>query len=409
MIAPLQEYTFPYFEDKYDTQKVYSQTELKRGLTDYVRRTGTALYADKKMQLKLQTLKEIHQVGTHSNIWMGVPLKMQGSVFGVIVIQEYDESKIYSDDDFELLQYVAEQIATAIYRKQADDRHNATHKLLTTAMEQSPAGIVIADSGDVTLRLVNKAAREIRGHTDLPLSDIKLRDHINNWRIYFPDGSICFPEELPLTRSIQKGETVHNTELIIERDDGEKRWISVTSAPIKDSSGKIIAGIAVFPDITERKRMEEQLKATNEQLLADQKLLKEKNIALRELLNQIDREKEEIENQVQANIENAVNPVLRSLQEGSQSEFKAKLEALAKSLETISSPFINKLHHQFAKLTPRELEICNLIKQGHISKEISQLLNISIETVHQQRKSIRKKLGLTNKSVNLQTYLNRAD
>ena len=404
-----QTYSCPYFEDKFDKNNSLSQEDFKRGLTDYVRRTGKALYADRQMQLKLQNRKEIDQVGTQSSVWMGVPLKIQGDVFGVIVIQEYDESETYTDEDFELMQYVAGHIATAIYRKQSDDLHAATNNLLKTALEQSPAGIVIADAPDIKLRLINRAAQEIRGETDLPLSDISLKDFTQNWKVFFPDGSICFPEELPLTKSIQTGETIYNTELIIERDNGEKRWISITSAPIKNSSGKIIAGIAVFPDITEHRRMEEQLKATNEQLIEDQKLLQEKNITLRELLSHIDREKEAIENQVQANIEKTVNPVLRALQVESDSDLKAKLEALTQSLASISSPFINKLHNQYSKLTPRELEICSLIKQGHISKEISQLLNISVETVNQQRKSIRRKLGLTNKNVNLRTFLDRAE
>ena len=59
----------------------------------------------------------------------------------------------------------------------------------------------------------------------------------------------------------------------------------------------------------------------------------------------------------------------------------------------------------FSKLSPREIEICSLIKIGETSKEIAKALKISAATVQKHREAIRRKLGLTNRDVNLPSYL----
>ena len=57
------------------------------------------------------------------------------------------------------------------------------------------------------------------------------------------------------------------------------------------------------------------------------------------------------------------------------------------------------------KLSPREIEIANLIKNGIGSKEIAAMLNVSFKTVETHRNKIRKKLDILNKDINLTTYL----
>jgi len=57
------------------------------------------------------------------------------------------------------------------------------------------------------------------------------------------------------------------------------------------------------------------------------------------------------------------------------------------------------------KLAPKEVEICNFVKQGLTNKEIAELLNINERTVETHRYRIRKKLGITNQEDNLAVYL----
>ncbi|MBC7195958.1 MAG: helix-turn-helix transcriptional regulator, partial [Deferribacterales bacterium] len=56
-------------------------------------------------------------------------------------------------------------------------------------------------------------------------------------------------------------------------------------------------------------------------------------------------------------------------------------------------------------LTYTENQVCELIKIGFSTKEIAEKLNVSIDTVHTHRKNIRKKLGLSDKNINLYSYI----
>ena len=81
------------------------------------------------------------------------------------------------------------------------------------------------------------------------------------------------------------------------------------------------------------------------------------------------------------------------------------IDMLERSLENLTSSFGHKITSRSLKLTPKEINICNLIKHDLSSKEIAGLLGISLFTVERHRNNIRTKLNITNKHVNLNTYL----
>jgi PAS domain S-box-containing protein len=136
----------------------------------------------------------------------------------------------------------------------------STRSLLLAAIDQSPVGILIADAPDVKIRIANRAAIEIRGDSNLPLTDIPAGQHPSNWQVFHPDGTPFEPEELPLSRSVLYGDITQNVEAIIKREDGGQRWILANSAPVRNARGEIIAGLVVFTDITERRKTEEALR-----------------------------------------------------------------------------------------------------------------------------------------------------
>jgi len=158
-------------------------------------------------------------------------------------------------------------------------------------------------------------------------------------------------------------------------------------------------------DITERKHAENLLKQTAEQLKIEREALERKNIALREVLNQIETEKNTIKQQVVTNVEQAILPTLLKMKQTSHPVQARNFDLLEKELKEIISPFLSTIKNKFAKLSPRELEVSRLIKNGMTSKEIAGTLGVSPLTVHKYRELIRKKLGLVNNDTNLQTYL----
>ncbi len=158
-------------------------------------------------------------------------------------------------------------------------------------------------------------------------------------------------------------------------------------------------------DVTAQRRAAEELQRANEDLKADRAALHDKNVALREILEQIEKSKEQVAQQVRANVEKLVLPLLNRLSEDVGPRGEEYVKHLRRALGELTAPFIHELEARYATLTPRELEICALLRGGATSKEIARHLSISEETVRTQRKNIRRKLGITGGATNLQSFL----
>ncbi len=133
---------------------------------------------------------------------------------------------------------------------------------LQAALNNSHAGIAIADAPDGKLRYVNDAALRIRGASRKEVvQGIGIQRYVESWRICHLDGTPYRNDEPPLARAILFGET-GSKEFIIKREDGADRIVWANAAPIYDGEGKVAAGIVVFLDITETRRLNERLRQT---------------------------------------------------------------------------------------------------------------------------------------------------
>ncbi len=138
-------------------------------------------------------------------------------------------------------------------------------------------------------------------------------------------------------------------------------------------------------------------------LIEQKNVLDQKDLAIREVLRQIDRGKEEIKNNVVANVENLLMPIIQKLELKGESYYY--LQLLRNNLRELTTSFGAKLSDQKSNLTPKEIEICNMIRNGLTNKEISTILNVSSRTTEKHRANIRKKLGIINKDFNLFSFL----
>ena len=180
------------------------------------------------------------------------------------------------------------------------------------------------------------------------------------------------------------------------RKDGTRIPLLFNVSAICDVNGKPVLFLAILKNMTNIKKAEKML-------LEQKEILEQKNIALNEILGQIEIEKKQIKDNVIANAEHLLLPVVQKLRLTGESLELVKL--LQKNLQELTSSFGTKLSKEGVKLTTREIEFCNMIKNGLANKEIASLSNVSLATIERHRANIRKKLGLINKDVNLSSFL----
>jgi DNA-binding CsgD family transcriptional regulator len=147
---------------------------------------------------------------------------------------------------------------------------------------------------------------------------------------------------------------------------------------------------------------ERELQENNRQLSI---ALQEANTALRAVLANIEADKQRIYKDMQVNIDKVVMPILQALSVELPKAQRKYAEILQTNLEEITSPFTNRFLYQYQSLTPTEITICNMIRNGLRTKEIAQLRTVSAATINRHREHIRKKLKIANNDVNLTTYL----
>ncbi len=234
-------------------------------------------------------------------------------------------------------------------------------------------------------------------------------------------------------------------ELEYYHKNGSTVWMECIASAIRDDAGKPIGIYGVSRNITDRKRIEEELKRHKDQLesivrkrtaelslaydqlkgendarKASEEALKaremelekgrrellEMNSALKVLLKQREEDKANMEMNILSNLKTSVMPYLEKLEDSGLQENQIRLLSMFRSLlGEIVSPFIRNVSSEYLGLTPSEIQVASLIKEGKCSKEISKILNISLNTVHTYRYKIRIKTGLKNNKVNLRSYL----
>lgn len=150
--------------------------------------------------------------------------------------------------------------------------------------------------------------------------------------------------------------------------------------------------------------LREELEKTRLDLEVERKLLEDTNIAFRAAMSAVEDEKNKLKDEITANVNELILPLLKRIKMKRGSSRK-HLDLLEKSLEALLSPFGSRLTRQNLSLTPKEIEVSNMVKTGMTTKEIAGLLSTSSLTINKHRNNIRRKLGLTNKSINLISFL----
>jgi DNA-binding CsgD family transcriptional regulator len=134
--------------------------------------------------------------------------------------------------------------------------------------------------------------------------------------------------------------------------------------------------------------------------------LSEANTALRVLTQSLQTEKENMQENFLVNIKRNVEPYFEKLKNTNLNQRQRTLmHTVENHMREIASTFTYRLESKHTGLTAQEIRIAELIRLGNTSKDISNILNISPNTVDTHRRNIRKKLGFNRSSENLRTKL----
>ncbi len=178
--------------------------------------------------------------------------------------------------------------------------------------------------------------------------------------------------------------------------------------PFLKEERKIIDAVANrLVRVVSLKQTGDKLNESRRLLEVERTSLREANTALRLVLDRIEDEKKESQREILGNMDRILMPIIRELEATASPEQQKYVALLAENLGHITSPFVRSLTRESQALTPTEVQICQLIRDGRGSKQIAELRGTSVATIHRHREHIRQKLGIANQKVNLASYLQR--
>ena len=251
---------------------------------------------------------------------------------------------------------------------------------------------------------LNDAAVELFGYSSLEeLIQVKVRDVYANPK-----------ERAKHNRIIAACGYAGEFPVDLRRKDGSVKHTLCTTVSRYDADGKVIGFQGTIRDVTEQIQVEEELRKCRqdlEALVAERtselesrtKNLRDVNTALNVLLQKREEDKNILEESFVANIRSIILPYVEKIRKNNlDAQQQFCLDVIEKNLGEIASPLLNNIR-QF-DLTPREVQVASLIKEGKTTKEVAQALGIEKGSIDTHRKNIRKKIGLDRAS-NLQSHL----
>ncbi len=180
---------------------------------------------------------------------------------------------------------------------------------------------------------------------------------------------------------------------------GTPRYLATTIFCIHDQEENKTGFGLIARDITEQKMGVLELEKKKKEA-------EDANIALKVMLDQHTRTRESVEEQISIKLQELVNPYLYLLQQSGVNEKQSEtISIIAAHIDSITHQFTPKARKIMLKLSPRETLIADLVRQGKTSKNISEILHVSLRTVETYRNNLRKKLGINKKKIGLRTYL----
>ncbi|MHB8910401.1 MAG: PAS domain S-box protein [Syntrophales bacterium] len=380
---------------------------LKGSISGTILRTRTGLLIDhaslEEIDRRFPGTTNITTIRAGMRSFISVPLISRDEVIGTLHLRAR-KANAYTERDLRLAEKIGMQIAGAIANAQlfstlskTEQSLRESNELFSLVMHHSPIYAYIKEVTPTQSRVL-QASESFTEMIGIPGSAMVGKTMAE-----------LFPPEFALKITADDRSVVSNGDVLTLDEEFNGRSYRTIKFPIILGDRDLVAGYTM--DITERKRDDEALQETLNHLEARVRErtieLEEINTALRVLLKKGERDQKNLEEILQSNVNQLVIPFLHKLKTTfpTKENHQSYLNILETNLTNIVSPFINHLSTSFRKLTPTEIQIAELIKQGKKSKEIAELFGVAVGTVITHRNNIRKKLNLKAKDANLRSHL----
>jgi phosphoserine phosphatase RsbU/P len=250
------EYPIVFVNEAFERMTGYS-------LDDAVGRSLQFLTGPRTDPTALNRLTEVVEGALDATVTL-LSYRKDGSTFW----NEVAVSPVYDDDralthlitvQSDVTAYVlAQRDLEAIFVSERDAHRETTtaRSQLQSVVRQLPTGVLVAEAPSGALIHGNEQMEKILGRS---FDELAAADDYSALFAHHVDGSPMQPDEWPLTRSIAGGEIVEGDEIDVCRKDGSSVTIAMRSSPIRDEAGRIVAAVALFDDISARKKAERAL------------------------------------------------------------------------------------------------------------------------------------------------------
>jgi PAS domain S-box-containing protein/putative nucleotidyltransferase with HDIG domain len=240
--------SFPYFVDEADAPP--EPLKPGKGLTEYVIRTSRAVLCDEATDRALRTSGEVELVGAPSAIWLGVPLVVDGTTIGAMVVQHYEDPKAYGPAELRMFEFVSSQVARSIERKRAEDTMRRNQQRLSLHIQQTPLAVIEWDTDFKVLKW-NDSAERIFGHTAAEAAGRHASFIVPP---PFRDLIDTVWADLMAGRGGQRCTNENVTK------DGRVIYCEWYNSSLVDVDGQVIGVTSLVQDVTDRQKAEESLR-----------------------------------------------------------------------------------------------------------------------------------------------------
>ncbi len=300
----------------------------------------------------------------------------------------------------QLRQEITSRIKAETSLKESEER-------LLFILDNSYDVIFLANLKDRKFEYISPSIERVLGYTPEEMKEFRFKELVT---LIHPDDQKRARKHFNIYKARGPEELDSSIEQRMKHKTLGYRWTNTSRNVMFDEKNRPIVVVGGIRDIHKGKQSEMELQKLREELerkVQERTLsLEEHNMALRLMLRKEQEIKVEFEDKVLSNVKELVLPYVEKLKAIPLGDKHRKyMDILESNLNEIVSPFLHSLSSRFLGFTPGEIQVANLIRHGKSTKEIAELLNLSIRTIEFHRANIRKKVGIKNKKENLRSYL----